>query len=412
MEADQSRICIRCAEKNKPHFNFCSKCGADLRKNQFHNAAVQRRSVGWLPIVAASIILSGGYVVTHHSDAIFGRQSEPTARISEPRSTPEIKTTAQSPAPPKHAPLPAAVKSRYWPEDRTWTTIEGWTVFETTEIACFARKTFLGGFTLLLGRMRGSGDFVIGMTGDEIHLPWTGERILELVFDGSRTWHPYFEGSTDLVVGRYASDARLAEEIARSSRLRVLRGIAQLADIPLDGTRAALTEVNACFNAMKTRETGDRQTRDNALPNDRLCENKPSNGELLESRRGVKRQGHKVTIQNSGQGDAIIKIRDEKSRKLAYSFLVHRNKKASVNGISDGEYRIQFAFGDTLLEGCGDYANPAASQFDQSTELDTHVERTKDKIITTTKEYTATLYNVPNGNITISKINPDDFVKE
>ena len=298
-------------------------------------------------------------------------------------------------------------------EDRPWAQVDGWSIYATNHLGCFAKKV-LPAFALVFGRVKGSGDFIVGMTGRAANLPNTGDRTMTLVFDGARRRQPYFETRKDLVIGRFAANAGLVQEIAKSTRLQVFREKTQIADFPLEGTRAALSAASECLKLVETRETEfqDSQEQEFLSLSERLCEDKPSNGQLLIRRRGAKKQGHKVTIRNGGEGDAIIKIRDERSKKLSDSFFVHRNGEATINGVSDGEFRIQFAYGDTLRENCAEYANPRPSQFDKSVKFDTRVQRTGKKTTIYTHDFTATLYSVTGGNAPTSPINPDEFVQE
>jgi hypothetical protein len=260
--------------------------------------------------------------------------------------------------------------------------------------------------------MKETNDLIVGITGTSANLPPASDKTLSFEFDGTRKWQPYFEGHTNIVAGRYSTDTRLAEEIARSARLRIMRDSVQLVEMPLEGTRAAFAAIGDCVGAMAMRAAGNGQPRESALPRNRLCENKPLNGQLLTKRGSMKAGGHKITIRNSGEGDAIIKVRNEGSRKLAYSFLVHRNEEATIEGADDGEYRIQFAYGDLLIDGCTNYATPLPSQFDQSINLVSRVEKTKKGTVTHTRHITATLYAVRDGNAPTSQIDPATFLEE
>lgn len=286
--------------------------------------------------------------------------------------------------------------------------VEGWTIFETAQTACFASKFFADNVGLILGRMKGSGDFILGMLGN---VPSPEGRTLTLVFDGTRRRQPYVERYGKTVVGRYRDDAGLVEEISRSAELRVLGEKLQVATLPLVGTRAAVAAVENCVRSMPPSDINGGARAD-MLPANSLCDDKPKNGQLLTKRGGVRAQGHRITVRNSMQGDAIVKVRHEQSGKLAYSFIVNRNEEASINGIADGNYRLQFAYGQILLENCTDFLNPQASEFDRSVPLTTHVDRTKKAVTTYTKTYTVTLYAVKDGNLTTSTIDQSEFLKD
>ncbi|MCO5160983.1 MAG: hypothetical protein M9939_07590 [Mesorhizobium sp.] len=286
--------------------------------------------------------------------------------------------------------------------------VDGWTVFASGETACFARKVVSANAILVLGKLRDSGDFVLGLSGK---LPGTEDRTLSIVFDGIRTKRPYVEGGSRLVTGRYGADADLVEEISRSATLQVSGKTSPSLTFPLDGTRAAMAAVNDCVRSMLPRDFPD-QSQDIVLPDKALCEDKPQNGQILAKHGGLRKRGHKLTIRNSSQGDAIIKVRHEASRKLAYSFLVYRNDVASISGIADGRYRIQFAYGQTLLENCSDFDKPQASEFERSVLFDTKVEKTRKSVTTYTTDFTATLYAVKDGNAPTFTIGLEDFLKD
>lgn len=304
-------------------------------------------------------------------------------------------------ATPKVSPTPSI-----WPEDRQWGMVDGWSIFEAAQTACLAKKSFPGNVSIVLGRMKQSGDFILGMSGD---LPRAEDRTLTLVFDGTRRRQPYFRENTTTIVGRYDNDAGLVGDISRSGELQVIGGKGPSIALPLVGTRAALTLVKDCLDAMAL-DISAPATQASTFPNIRFCESKPPNGQLLTKRGGVKAQGHKITVRNSAQGDAIVKIRDKNTGTVAYAFAVHRNKEASFTGVRDGHYRIQFAYGDVLGENCVDYIDPQASEFDRPVEFKTRTQRTKRAVTTYTVDYTVTLYAVTGGNVRTSRIDPARFL--
>lgn len=418
MDVPRERICIRCGEKNRPHFNFCWKCGTNLVEPYVHKRARVRRTE-WRPVLLLAVALVGGYFAVEYGYVEIPKGEEWQAPQQRPDRLPFQPTIPLKSNPPPSNRAPVSLPARaagvtVLTEDRPWSQVEDWTVYATDHLGCFAKTVSSEGLSLIIGRVRGSADFVFAMSGRAARLNGAGDPTLTLVFDGARKLQPYFETRGSILVGRFAADAGLAREIARSTKLRLLRDNTEMADVALVGTRAALSAIGECLklDEAKELEIHERREHELALPQERLCEDKPSNGRLLITRRGAKKQGHKMTIRNGSGGDAIVKIREERSKQLVQSFFVHRGMEATVKGLADGEFRVQFAYGDILLESCVDYANPRASQFDESIHLRTRVQRTKKQTTTYTHNYTATLYAVAGGNAPTSVINPNEFLRD
>lgn len=405
MAEDQSRLCTRCGERNSAHFKFCWKCGTDLSLPPFQHFAPKRKLTLSSFVVPALFVSGLGYVALQYVHAMFPATMEKPSSAATPKAKAEVRVTLP-------APVGSSSAATDWPQDRqVGTTDDGWTIFETLHVGCFARRAFPNGHAIVLGHVAGSGDFVVGMSGSVAKLPGNGYGTLTLLFDGIRRRQPYFQGYAQGVAGRFKADADLAEEFSRAAELQVTGEKEQTASLPMKGSRVALSAVNDCVRTI-SRKDDATQARESPLPKDRSCDDRPANGQLLTKRRGMRAGGHKLTIRNSGQGHAIVKVRQETTGKLTYSFFVHRNLEATISGVADGEYRIQFAYGDTLLENCTDYANPRATEFDRSVRFDTRVERTKKQIVTHTQDFTATLYTVTGGNAPTSSINQADFLKE
>ncbi len=261
---------------------------------------------------------------------------------------------------------------------------------------------------MVFGRMKVSRDFVLALEGS---LPRTDDRTLTLNFDGSRTRQPILEMTHGMILGRYGADARIAEDISRSKEVHISGGSGASVTLPLSGTRATLLAIDECLDAIPV-NAGLPAFGDSILPEHRLCEDKPSNGRMLAGRRGMKRQGHKLKVRNSARGDAIVKVRRADTGRLAFSFYVQRSEEAEVEGFSDGTYRVQFAYGDALTETCADFRNPTASEFDNSVTFATTVERTANRVVTQTTEFTGTLYAVTGGNAPTSTISQNDFLRD
>lgn len=408
MGDDQFRLCTRCGERSGPHSKFCWKCGRDLSLPPVRYFSSRGERARWFPVVLVAVAVLAGKIAIEYLPGLFPREpslARPTSTAyprdpSPPKPTTEGESVVSVPLVP--------VTSTFWPEDHRWGSVDDWTIFETAQTACFAKKSFPNNVNLVLGRMKDTGDFVLGMTG---RVPATDSRTLNLVFDGRRRRQPFFGGSSKVIVGRYAHDAGLAEEISRSASVQVTGTNSQTVTIPMVGTRAALAAVNDCVRAMPPIDV-DKITRGSSLPNERLCEDKPQNGGLLTRRAGLGAPGHIFTVRNSSQGDAIVKLRQVDTGQLAYSFFVHRNEQASIKGIADGAYRIQFAYGDVLLAECSDFSNPIASQFDRPYDFKTKIEKSRTGVTTYTHTLTATLYAVSNGNAPTSKIDQASFLKD
>jgi len=115
---------------------------------------------------------------------------------------------------------------------------------------------------------------------------------------------------------------------------------------------------------------------------------------------------HKLSIENGSGGDAIIKIRDATTGALLVSFFVQNNSKAEYVRIPDGDYRIQYAFGDYLDSSCLAFAHlSGAAQF-PGTE---HFETTWTATEVDHQVLSFTLYNVPGGNVHPDSIDASSF---
>jgi hypothetical protein len=135
------------------------------------------------------------------------------------------------------------------------------------------------------------------------------------------------------------------------------------------------------------------------------CILRPANGAVLNPSFFPAAYGHSLTIQNGSEGDAIVKLRNAYTRKLVASFFVRRGMTASLDGISDGDYRVQFAFGNAMNADCRSFAVPNASEFDGIQHFQSRTEG--DQVIA--QELSFTLYRVPNGNVTPNSISASDF---
>jgi hypothetical protein len=139
------------------------------------------------------------------------------------------------------------------------------------------------------------------------------------------------------------------------------------------------------------------------------CSIPPNNGQILSKTVPLKERGHVVEIQNGASGNAIIKIRNAYTGTLAVSFFVEKGMTASIANLPDGQYRIQYAFGDAFRSDCRSFVRvTSASQFPGTESL--HTEHTQTQISRSRLRYT--LYTVPNGNIRPEALSIDAFNSE
>lgn len=142
------------------------------------------------------------------------------------------------------------------------------------------------------------------------------------------------------------------------------------------------------------------------------CESPPESGEILLDNRSPAADGHVLQIKNGSVADAIIKLRDASTNSLVASFFVGRGKTASLSGISDGDYFVQYAAGDKLAEDCRKFVDDgtaSASQFPGPENLTTRYEEVPEGPQIVRGQLTYTLYSVPFGNVRPSHISMEEF---
>jgi hypothetical protein len=143
---------------------------------------------------------------------------------------------------------------------------------------------------------------------------------------------------------------------------------------------------------------------DQATP---ACTSPPLNGAILHSSGTLPNaRGHVLEIRNGSGGGAIVKLKNAQTGRTAFSFFVADSATASLAGIPDGSYRIQFAFGNELDKSCANFvAVRAASQFPGVENL--AAESSGDQ--TTTAHLIYTLYGLASGNVTPDPIDTAIF---
>lgn len=113
-----------------------------------------------------------------------------------------------------------------------------------------------------------------------------------------------------------------------------------------------------------------------------------------------------MEIRNGAGGNAIIKIKEAYTGSVVAAFFVASNQNAEITGIPDGQYKVQYAFGDKLDIGCRNFVSiSGAGQFPGIESLRTQITATQ--IITQVLSYT--LYAVPAGNVTPQAISAQEF---
>jgi hypothetical protein len=142
-----------------------------------------------------------------------------------------------------------------------------------------------------------------------------------------------------------------------------------------------------------------------AAPVKNLCKTRPKNGSILKKNVRLIDDGHRLSIENGSASDAIIKLRDASGGGLVASFFVRKSMSASLSGIPDGKYRVQFAYGDAMNRDCRSFISPVASSFNGVQTLST--ERTATQIIT--QEVSFTLFTLSGGNVRPVDISPEEF---
>lgn len=105
-----------------------------------------------------------------------------------------------------------------------------------------------------------------------------------------------------------------------------------------------------------------------------VCATPPETGRKLAGDMELTSDGHSIELRNSGMRDALAKIRHADSGRLAASFFVRRQEALSIDGVPDGRYVIQYAFGTELAPDCKSFSRTLkASQMPEVDELTTKV---------------------------------------
>lgn len=139
------------------------------------------------------------------------------------------------------------------------------------------------------------------------------------------------------------------------------------------------------------------------------CKSDIESGTILTGASNLETDGHKLTIDNGSEGDAVIKIRNFPSQSSFASFYVKQGESATLSGIKDGNYQVQYAFGK-LGSKCKKLVTiDAASKFNDVEEFAATITEGIDGSTIVRDHLTYTLYSVPGGNVQPETISPEQF---
>lgn len=110
-------------------------------------------------------------------------------------------------------------------------------------------------------------------------------------------------------------------------------------------------------NSLRSHAAASQTSFENeALPSSvSTCAYPPSSGELLGRSRLAAAIGAVLEISNGSSDDAIVKVKDVSTGVVAAAVFVPGKQTASISGIWDGDYQIQYAFGDRLDATCRNF---------------------------------------------------------
>jgi hypothetical protein len=104
------------------------------------------------------------------------------------------------------------------------------------------------------------------------------------------------------------------------------------------------------------------------------CAALPPIGEKIAGDMELGAEGHSISVQNTATRDALVKIRHADSGRLAASFFLPGREAMTIEGVPDGTYRLQYAFGPALAPDCRSLTRIIkASQMPEVDEMRTHV---------------------------------------
>ncbi len=89
-----------------------------------------------------------------------------------------------------------------------------------------------------------------------------------------------------------------------------------------------------------------------APPAASVCAAPPATGAKLAGDLTLGEEGHAIEITNGGGGDSLVKLRHAATGRLAASFFIRANETMTIEGVPDGDYTLQYAFGPALAADC------------------------------------------------------------
>lgn len=105
-----------------------------------------------------------------------------------------------------------------------------------------------------------------------------------------------------------------------------------------------------------------------------VCIDLPASGKKLAGDMELASEGHSIQIENGGGGDALVKLRHAATGKLAASFFLRSMEDLTIEGVPDGTYLLQYAFGPSLAPDCRSFTRIIkANQMPEADELKTHI---------------------------------------
>jgi DnaJ domain len=117
-----------------------------------------------------------------------------------------------------------------------------------------------------------------------------------------------------------------------------------------------------------------------------ICRNSVPNGRLLGDYSLTPAIGHALKIVNESSDNVIVKVRDAVTGAVAAAIFVRANHTAKINGIADGDYKVQYALGFYLDTTCRNfYQTKDTREFLQPASFRTDL--TQNQIVTQTLSY-------------------------
>jgi len=123
--------------------------------------------------------------------------------------------------------------------------------------------------------------------------------------------------------------------------------------------------------------------------------------------------GHgKLTLDNGTSGDAVVTVINTGNDQAIASFYVKSGQKSTLAGIPDGYFTVIYALGrDWDSPSQAFTRNRSFGRYDKKMSYSTTTQVEGNWINTYYDECSLTLHKVPSGNLTTSRISPDEFKK-